>query len=119
VWLIDFGASFHMTSHQHYFSMYVKYDGGMVYLSDEFPLRIVCFNRVLIRFPHGRVKGINGVFHILGLAWNLLSIRKLNDVSVKIVLIDKGCKIVKEDMVFAKGVLVLCTVCKALSLSYL
>jgi hypothetical protein len=32
VWLIDFGASFHMNSHRDWFSMYEKYDGGMVYL---------------------------------------------------------------------------------------
>ena len=48
--------------------MYEKYDGGIVYLGDEFPLYIVGEGRVFNRLIDGMVKGINGVFHILGLA---------------------------------------------------
>jgi len=40
--------------------MYEKYDGGMVCLGDESPLIIVGHGNDLIRFPNGRVKGING-----------------------------------------------------------
>lgn len=61
-----------------------KYDGGMVYLGDCFPLRIVLDCRVLIIFPNGRMNGIIGLFHILGLAQNLLSIQKINDVAVHV-----------------------------------
>ena len=57
-----------MKSHQHWFSMYEKYDGGMVYFGDVSPLNIVGYGRFLIRFLDGRVKGINGALHILGLA---------------------------------------------------
>lgn len=57
------------------------YDGGKVYLGDDSQLNIDGRGRVLIKFPNGRVKGINGVFHISGLAQNLLSISKLNDAS--------------------------------------
>jgi len=48
--------------------VYEKYDGGMLYLGDEYPLSIVGHGRFLIKFPDGREKGINGVLHILGLA---------------------------------------------------
>ena len=68
VWLIDSGASFHMTSHRSWFSKYEVLDGGKVYLGDDSHLKIVGRGRVNIRFPDGRVKGINGVMHILGLA---------------------------------------------------
>jgi hypothetical protein len=68
IWLIDFGASFHMTSRQHWFSVSKKCNGGMVYLGDYSSLSIVLRGRVLIRFPDGTIKDINGFFHILGLA---------------------------------------------------
>jgi hypothetical protein len=48
-----------MTSHHDLFLVYDKYDGGLVYLGDDSPLDIV---------GHGILKGINGVFHILGVA---------------------------------------------------
>ena len=62
--------------------MYEKYDGGMVYLGDDSHFSIVGCGRFLIIFLDGKVKGINGVFHILGLARNLLSISILHDVGV-------------------------------------
>ena len=34
-WLIDSGASFHMTPHGEWFSEYEKYDGGDVFLGDN------------------------------------------------------------------------------------
>ena len=41
VWLIDLGASFHMTSHRSWFSKYEVFNGGKVYLSDDSHLKIV------------------------------------------------------------------------------
>ena len=35
VWLIDLGASYHMTPHKEWFSEYEKYDGGDVFLGDD------------------------------------------------------------------------------------
>ena len=37
---------------------------GQYYLSVDFPLNIVGHGRLLIKFPNGKVKGINGIFHI-------------------------------------------------------
>jgi hypothetical protein len=104
--LIDSGSSFHMISHHHWLSVYEKYNGGVVYLGDESPLGIVGHGRVLIRFHNGRVKGIIRFFHIMGLLWNLLSIRKLNDVGVHVVFSKKRCYMVRGDMVLTIGQLV-------------
>jgi hypothetical protein len=41
VWLVDSGASFHMTSHRLWFYEYEKYDGGNVFLGDESTTRII------------------------------------------------------------------------------
>ena len=35
VWLIDLGASFHMTSHRSWFSKYEVFDDGKLYLGDD------------------------------------------------------------------------------------
>jgi hypothetical protein len=34
-WLVDLGASFHMTPHREWFYEYERYDGGNVLLGDE------------------------------------------------------------------------------------
>lgn len=69
-WLVDSSASFHMTSHKEWFSKYESYTGGKVYLASDSMLEIVGRGRIKIQFPDGRVKGINGVLHILGLERN-------------------------------------------------
>ena len=104
VWLIDPCASFHMTSHRDWFSKYEEFDGGKVYLGDNSHLNIIDCGRVKIRFPNGRVKGIDGILHIHGLARNLLSVSKLGDVGVQIVFSSDGCKMTRGSMVLAKGV---------------
>ena len=71
-----------MTSHRDQFSTHEKYDGGTVYLGDDFPLNIVGHGRVLIKFPYRGVKGISEFQHISGLAWKIISVSKLNDASV-------------------------------------
>ena len=40
-WLIDLGASFHMTPHGEWFSKYEKYDGGDVFLGDNSVAKII------------------------------------------------------------------------------
>ena len=51
VLLIDSDASFHMTSHQNWFSKYEVFDGGKVYLGDDSHLKIVGGGQVTFRFP--------------------------------------------------------------------
>ena len=40
-WLVDSGASFHMTPHREWFCEYKKYDGGNVFLGDDLTTRII------------------------------------------------------------------------------
>ena len=47
VWLINSGASYHMTPHREWFSEYEKYDGGDVFLGDDLTKK---------NLGHGRVK---------------------------------------------------------------
>ena len=40
-WLVDSGASFHMTLHREWFCEYERYDGGNVFLGDDSTTRII------------------------------------------------------------------------------
>lgn len=103
-WLIDLGASFHMTFNKDWFSKYEEFDGGKMYLGDDSHLDIVGYGKVKIKFFDGRIRKINGVLHIPRLAQNLLFIRKLIDVGVQVVFFDAGCKMVRGVMVIARSV---------------
>jgi hypothetical protein len=40
-WLVDSGASFHMTPHREWFSKYERYDGGDFFLGDDSIAKII------------------------------------------------------------------------------
>jgi hypothetical protein len=40
-WLVESGASFHMTPHREWFCEYERYDGGNVFLGDESTTKII------------------------------------------------------------------------------
>jgi hypothetical protein len=40
-WLVNLGASFHMTPHKEWFYEYEKYDGGDVFLGDDSTTKII------------------------------------------------------------------------------
>jgi hypothetical protein len=45
VWLINSGASYHMTPHRKCFCEYERYEGGNVFLGDDSTTRIVGWGR--------------------------------------------------------------------------
>lgn len=74
-----------------------------MFLASDSILEIVGRGRVGIKFPDGRVKGIDGVLHIPSLAQNLLSVSKLNDVGVQVTFVHDGCKMTRGSIILAKG----------------
>ena len=54
VWLVDLGASFHMTPHREWFSEYEKYNGN-VFLGDDSPNKITGRGRVKLLLNDGRI----------------------------------------------------------------
>ena len=83
VWLVDLGASFHMTPHREWFCEYERYDGGNVYLGDDSTTRIIGIGKVNLRLIYGRIRSLPGVLHILGLARNFIYVRKMDYAEVK------------------------------------
>eukprot|EP00253_Pinus_taeda_P008134 PITA_08134 len=61
-WLIDSGASFHLTPHREWFCEYEKYDGGDVFLGDDRKARIVGRGKVKLKLQGGRVRTLPGVY---------------------------------------------------------
>lgn len=103
-WLINFGASFHMTPHREWFYEYESYDGGDIFLGDDSSYKIIRHGRVKVRFRDGRVKNLPGVLHILGLARNLLSVSKMSDVGIQVIFNKESYKMVQGAMVLTRGV---------------
>jgi hypothetical protein len=66
VWLIESGASYHMTPHSEWFSEYEKYDGGDVFLGDDLTTKIMGGGRVKLMLKYGRIRTLPGVFYIIG-----------------------------------------------------
>jgi len=82
-WLVDSGASFHMTPHREWLCEYERYDGGNGFLGDVLTTRIIDRGKVKLRLIDGRIRTLPGVLHILGLARNLISVSKIDDARVK------------------------------------
>jgi hypothetical protein len=62
VWLIDLGASFHMTPHREWFCEYEKYNGGDVFLGDDLTTKIIGCGRVKLLLKDGRIRTLPGVY---------------------------------------------------------
>ena len=82
-WLIDSGASFQLTPHWEWFCEYEKYDGSDVLLGDDRKARIIGRGKFKLKLQGGRIRTLLGVFHILALARNLISVSKMDDAGVK------------------------------------
>ena len=103
-WMIDSGASCHMTPHRECFCEYENYNGGDVYLGDDSPTSIIGCGGVKLKLKDGRIRTLPGVLHIPNLARNLISVGKMDVAGVKTVCGDGGCKMVRGSMVLMRGV---------------
>jgi hypothetical protein len=103
-WLVDSGASFHMTPDREWFYKYERYDGGNFFLGDDSTTRIIGWGKVKLRLIYGRIRTLLGVLHIPGLAKNLIYVRKMDDAGVKKILEKETCRMVRGEMVLLKGV---------------
>jgi hypothetical protein len=74
-WLVESGASFHMTPHREWFCEYERYDGGNIFLSDESITKIIGRIKFKLRLIYGRIRKLPSVIHIPGLAKNVIYVR--------------------------------------------
>jgi hypothetical protein len=103
-WLVDLGASFHMTPHREWFCEYERYDGGNVFLGDDSTTRITSRGKFKLRLIDGRIRTLPGVLHIPRLAINLIYVRKMDDAGVKTIFEKETYRMVRGAMALLKGV---------------
>ena len=84
-----------MKPHINWLCEYEEIKGGDVLLGDDSLKKIIGRGKVQLILKDVRRGTLSCVLHILGLARNLISIRKLNDVGVETVLEKDTCKIVR------------------------
>ena len=77
IWLIDSGASCHMTPQREWFYEYEKYNGGDVYSGDVSPSSIIGHGRFKLKLKDGRIRTLPRVLHIPNLERNLIYVIKL------------------------------------------
>jgi hypothetical protein len=103
-WLVDSSTPFHMTPHMKWFCEYKRYNGGDVFLGDDSIAKIIGCRKVNLNLMDGKIRTLLGVPHILVLAINFISIRKMDDAGAKIVFEKETCRMARGAMVLLKGV---------------
>jgi hypothetical protein len=103
-WLVDSGASFHMTPHREWFCEYERYDGDNVFLGNDLTTRIIGWGKVKLSLIYGRIRTLPSFLHISILARNLISVGKMDDAEVKTIFEKETYKMVQGAMVLLKGV---------------
>jgi hypothetical protein len=93
-----------MTPHRDWLCEYEKYDGGDIFLGDDSTTKIMRLPRVKFLLKYGRIRTLPEVLHIPKLARIPISVSKLDDAGVDIVLGKGTCKMVRGEMVLMSGV---------------
>ena len=103
VWILDSGATWHMTSRSEWFHNYEPISGGSVFMGDDHALEIAGVGTVKIKMHDGTVRTIQGVRHVKGLKKNLLSLGQIDDLGCKTHIENGIMKIVKGALVVMKA----------------
>jgi hypothetical protein len=103
-YLVDSGASFHLIPHKEWFCEYERYDGGDVFLGDDSINKLTRRGNIKLKIMDGRIRKLPSVLHIPRLAINLIYVRKMDDVRVKIMFEKETYRMLREEMVLMKAV---------------
>ena len=102
IWLINLGATWHMTSRRKWFHQYEPISKG-VYMGDNHALKIVDIGTIKIKMYDGIICTIQRVQHVVGLKKNLLSVGQLDDFGCKTCIKKRVLKIIKRALVVLKA----------------
>ncbi|KAE8685043.1 hypothetical protein F3Y22_tig00111101pilonHSYRG00028 [Hibiscus syriacus] len=103
IWLIDSGATYHMTSRRKWFHHYEPVSGGSVYCCNDHALEIVGVGTIKLEMYDGTIKVIRDVRHVKGLKKNLLSYGLLDNNASKIETRKGIMKVFRGALVVLKG----------------
>ncbi|KAE8697637.1 putative tRNA ligase [Hibiscus syriacus] len=103
IWLIDSGATYHMTSRKEWFHHYEPVSGGFVYSCNDHALEIIGVGTIKLKMYDGTIKVVRDVRHVKGLKKNLLSYGLLDNNASKIETRKGIMKVFRGALVVLKG----------------
>ncbi|KAE8688623.1 hypothetical protein F3Y22_tig00110962pilonHSYRG00058 [Hibiscus syriacus] len=103
IWLIDSGATYHMTSRREWFHHYEPVSGGSVYSCNDHALEIVGVGTIKLKMYDGTIKVVRDVRHVKGWKKNLLSYGLLDNNASKIETRKGIMKVFPGALVVLKG----------------
>ena len=102
-WVLDSGASLHVTPHREWFTSYESGSHGTVSLGDSYECNIVGIGDICMILPNGTQFKIEKVCHVPRLTRNLLSVGMLDDIGYKVSFANQSWKISKGNLNIASG----------------
>jgi hypothetical protein len=102
-WLLDSGASNHMSLHRNWFITYQSIDDGIVYMGNDISCKVVGIGSIRIKMFDGSVKILTDVRHVPELRNNLISLGVLENGGYKIIVQGVVMKVYKGILLVMKA----------------
>ena len=102
-WLLNSGASFHVTPHREWFIRYEAKPLGTIRIGDSRQCDVVGIGHVIVQFSDGSQILVQNVRNVPKLTRSLMSVEQLDDIGYKVIFSSKSFRITKGNMVIAKG----------------
>ncbi|WVZ15791.1 hypothetical protein V8G54_013357 [Vigna mungo] len=96
-WIVDTGASFHVTPHEGFFSSYEKGDFRTVKMGNHVTSKIVGIGEVTLMTENGNKLVLKEVRHVPEMRLNLISVGKLDDAGMNNQFGDGRWKLCKKE----------------------
>ena len=102
-WIVDSGASFHVTPHGSFFSSYQSGDFGTVQMGNQDRSKIVGIGNITLTTSTGCKLVLKDVRHVPAMRLNLISAGKLDDAGLMNYFGEGKWKLTKGSLVMARG----------------
>ncbi|KAK0604498.1 hypothetical protein LWI29_016259 [Acer saccharum] len=102
-WVVDSGASYHVTSHRDYFSSYIGGQFGHVKMGNDVECKVVGMGDVWVNADVGCKLLLKNVRHVPDIRLNLISIGSFDDEGYSNHFSEGKWKLTKGSLVVAKG----------------
>nr|ABD63150.1 Putative retroelement pol polyprotein, related [Asparagus officinalis] len=103
-WMLDSGATYHVTPRRDWFSSFERLDGGVIIMENDQSCGICTIGTVRIRMHDGVVRELKDVRFVPQLKKNLISVGALEAKGFKVTFEDAEAKVTKGSLVVMKGV---------------
>ena len=102
-WIIDSGASFHVTPHRDWFIRYQSEASGIVYLGDDHPCQIKGCGDIRLKLEDGKQWMLRNVRHVPEIWKILVSVGQLDSIDCTTSFVGGAWKTSKGALITAKG----------------